>query len=63
MRHGGEGLYLLLPDDYVGGVAYRGSDARWLYVYRARYGIQNRDGTVADAVALARRLGVRRYVV
>ncbi len=63
VRHGGEGLYVLLPSNYVGGVAFQGSDARWLEVYRSRYHLGVRKGTPADAFALAKRLGVDQYIV
>lgn len=63
LRPGGEGLYLLLPQDYVGGVAFAGADARWLAIYQQRHGIQSRAGQPADAVALAHASGLRRYVV
>ena len=63
LRRGGEGLYVLLPSNYVGGVAFQGSDARWLDVYRGRYHIQAHNGTPADAFALAKRLGVDHYIV
>ena len=63
LRHGGEGLYLLLPSNYVGGVAFQGADQRWLDVYAKAYGIRYHSGTPADAVALAKASGITDYVI
>ena len=63
LRRGGEGVYVLLPSNYVGGVAFQGADPRWLDIYRRRYHVQAHSGTPADAFALAKRLGVDHYIV
>ena len=63
LRRGGEGLYLLLPSNYVGGVAFQGADQRWLTVYSQQYGIRARNGQPADAVALAKQSGLTGYVI
>ncbi len=63
VHKGGEGLYLLLPNNYVGGVAFQGADARWLDVYQKAYGISSRSGQPGDALKLAKTLGVTQYVI
>jgi hypothetical protein len=63
VQPGGEAIYLLVPADYAGGVAVPGVDRRWASLYAAEQGLRLREGTPADALALARRAGIDRYVV
>ncbi len=57
---GQEALYLLTPAVLGGGSAY---DRRWAEIYAARFGWKLRQGSIADALALARGRGIDRFVV
>ncbi len=63
LKEGGEGLYVLIPSNYVGGVAFQGADAMWIDIYTKRYGIQTKTGTPTDAATLAKAAGINEYVI
>ncbi len=60
---GGQGLYVLLPSNYVGGVAFQGSDQRWLSIYAEAYGLKSTTGAPQQAVLAARKAGIKQYVI
>ena len=63
LKPGGQAVYILLPNNYVGGVAFPGADQMWAKIYAASQGVQVTSGTPADVVRLAHAAGITQYVI